>query len=52
MPKAFKRCVASGGRVRTIKRDKNHYQHVCFSGARSYAGEVKRRRKTTQKRTK
>jgi len=44
MPAAFEHCVSSGGRVRTIKHGKDEYQHVCFSGGKSYAGEVKKRK--------
>lgn len=39
MPAAFNACVKGGGRVRTISRG-NSYIHVCFSGGKSYAGEV------------
>ncbi len=40
MPKAFNKCVKSGGRVRTIKPKKNKYIHVCYKNNKSYAGEV------------
>ena len=42
MPKAFNRCVSSGGRVRTKKLSGGRYIHLCFKGGRSYAGEVKK----------
>ena len=45
MPKGFNQRVKGGGRVRTIKRKKDFYQHVCFKGGKSYAGEIKKRRK-------
>lgn len=45
MPKAFKRCVSSGGRVRTKRLGGGKYIHLCFKGGRSHAGEVKRRKK-------
>ena len=48
MPKAFKKCVKSGGKVRTIKPKANKYIHVCYKGGKSYSGEVK----TTSKRRK
>ena len=44
MPKAFTACVASGGRVRTIKpkgAKSSTYIHVCYKGGKSYSGEVK-----------
>ena len=42
MPKAFNKCVSSGGRVRTKKLSGGRYIHLCFKGGRSYAGEVKK----------
>jgi len=42
MPKAFKKCVESGGRVRTKKLSNNRYMHICFKDGKSYAGEVKK----------
>lgn len=57
MPRAFKKCVREGGRVRTLKpkgRKSKKYMPVCFKGGKSYAGEVKMAkggsRKTTKKR--
>lgn len=44
MPAAFDQCVKNGGRVRTMKRNKGSYQHVCFKGGKSYAGEVKHKK--------
>jgi len=54
MPKKFTQCelvimaminqttgVAKGGRVRTIKPNAGSYMHVCWSGGKSYSGEVK-----------
>lgn len=45
MPKAFKSCVAAGGRVRTKKLSGNRYMHLCFKGGKSAAGEVKKKKK-------
>lgn len=45
MPKAFDDCVKNGGRVRTIKHGKDKYQHICFINGKSYAGEVKTKKK-------
>jgi hypothetical protein len=42
MPKAFNRCVSSGGRVRTKKLSGGRFIHLCFKGGKSYAGEVKK----------
>lgn len=49
MPKAFDDCVKKGGRVRTKKISDTKYQHICYLGDKSYAGEVKtkKKRKTT-----
>ena len=42
MPADFDACVASGGRVRTIKLSKGRYMHVCYDkNNKSHAGEVK-----------
>jgi len=45
MPKAFNKCVSSGGRVRTKKLPGGKYIHLCFKSGKSYSGEVKRKRK-------
>jgi len=49
MPKAFERCVRSGGRVRTKKLSGGRYMHLCFKDGKSYAGEVKRKKKRRRK---
>ena len=41
MPKAFRECVKKGGKVRTVKPNKNQYMHVCYWNGKSYPGEVK-----------
>jgi len=46
MPAGFDRCVKNGGRVRTIKRGKDKYQHICYLHGSSYAGEVKTKKKS------
>lgn len=43
MPTDFDKCVANGGKVRTIKRSSGTYQHICFIGGKSFAGEVKKK---------
>ncbi len=48
MPKLFEDCVKRGGRVRTIKPDAHHYQHICYIGGKSYAGEVKENSETAE----
>ena len=45
MPKAFVQCVKAGGRVRTKKLKGNKYMRICFKGGKSYAGEVKTKKK-------
>jgi hypothetical protein len=45
MPADFERCVAKGGRVRTKKLSKNRYMRICFLDKKSYAGEVKKKKK-------
>lgn len=45
MPKAFESCVKHGGRVRTKKMSGGKYMHICFSQGKSYAGEVKTKKK-------
>jgi putative hemolysin len=45
MPLAFELCVQKGGRVRTKKLKNGKYIHICYLNGKSYAGEVKRRKK-------
>ena len=45
MPRAFKSCVRKGGRVRTKKLRGGKYIHICFLKGKSYAGEVKRKKR-------
>jgi hypothetical protein len=45
MPKAFNRCVASGGRVRTKSLSRGRYVHLCFKGHKSVAGHAKTRKR-------
>jgi hypothetical protein len=42
MPAKFTRCVAAGGRVRTIVPKRGRYIHVCFpkGGGASISGEL------------
>lgn len=46
MSAAFEKCVADGGRVRTVSGSKKHglkkneYVHYCFLKGKSYRGEV------------
>lgn len=49
MPKAFNNCVKKGGRVRTVKPNKNSFIHVCFINGKSFSGEVKKNRKKKRK---
>ena len=41
MPADFERCRKNGGRVRTKSLKGGKYQHFCYKGGKSYAGEVK-----------
>jgi len=45
MPAAFNKCVKSGGRVRTKKLSMGRYMHLCYKGSKSYAGEVKKKKR-------
>lgn len=41
-PKDFDKCVAEGGRVRTMTLKNNKYMRVCWDkNGKSHAGEVK-----------
>jgi len=52
MPAGFDRCVKNGGRVRTKELSGGRYMHICFLNGKSYAGEVKTKKKITKKKTK
>ena len=45
MPKAFLKCVADGGKVRTIKLSGNKYRHVCTINGKRYLGHIKTKKK-------
>lgn len=45
MPAKFNNCVDGGGRVRTMTMKGDKYMRVCFKGGKSYAGEVKKKKK-------
>ncbi len=46
MPADFDKCVANGGRVRTINVNSRQYMHVCYGkDGKSHAGEVRTREK-------
>ena len=45
MPKEFDSCVSRGGRVRTLSRGKKKFQRICFIKGKSFAGEIKTRKK-------
>lgn len=45
MPKAFLKCVADGGKVRTIKLSDNKYRHICTLGNKRYYGKIKTKKK-------
>ena len=41
MPHGFNQCRKNGGKVRTIKKGKDKYQHICILNGRVYPGEIK-----------
>lgn len=41
MPKAFNKCIKSGGKVRTKSLGNNKYIHICILNGKSYSGHVK-----------
>ena len=43
-PKAFKKCIKDGGRIRTKKFSKNRYIRLCFLKGKSYAGKAKKKK--------
>ena len=45
MPQKFENCRKAGGRIRTVKPNAGSYMPVCFKGGKSYAGEVKKKKK-------
>jgi len=45
MPAKFTHCVKTGGRVRTKKLKGGKYIHICYKGGKSYAGEVKKKKR-------
>ena len=50
MPADFDKCVADGGRVRTISVNKTQYMHVCYDKAgKSHAGEVKTKQRAKRR---
>lgn len=44
-PQAFEQCVKNGGRVRTKDLGGGKYMHICFKDGKSYAGEVKKKKR-------
>lgn len=45
MPARFDKCVADGGKVRTIKLSDNKYRHICTLGKKRYYGHIKTKKK-------
>lgn len=46
MPAGFDRCVkARGSRVRTMTLSKGRFRRICFSGGKSFLGEIKKKKK-------
>jgi len=44
MPAKFDACIRAGGRVRTKKLSGGRYQHICWIGGQSFAGEIKKKK--------
>jgi len=49
MPEAFEKCANRGGRIRTKTLGKGKYMHICFMGGKSFAGEVKTKKRVFKK---
>ncbi|MHA1303083.1 MAG: hypothetical protein ACTSPI_05205 [Candidatus Heimdallarchaeaceae archaeon] len=45
MPEAFEICRRNGGKIRTKKLKGNKYMHICILKGKTYAGEVKKKKK-------
>ena len=46
MPLGFDRCVkAKGSRVRTQTLSKGRFRRICFSGGKTFLGEIKKKKK-------
>jgi len=44
MPKRFEACRKAGGRIRTKKLSGGRYQHICYIGNQSFAGEIHKKK--------
>lgn len=49
MPAAFDLCYKNKGFIKTLKKGKNKYQHVCYFKGKSYKGEIKTKKKARKK---
>ena len=45
MPAGFDKCVAGGGKVRTLKLSDTKYRHICILGGKTYQGHIKTKKK-------
>ena len=45
MPVEFEACQRNGGRIKTKKLGNGKYIHICFIGGKSFAGEIKTKKK-------
>jgi hypothetical protein len=45
MPIGFDNCVKNGGRIRTKRINANLYIHICFLNGKSFAGELKNKKR-------
>lgn len=44
MPYGFDKCYKGGGKVRTKKKGKKKYQHVCYDESGEHKGYVKKKK--------
>jgi hypothetical protein len=45
MPADFDKCRAMGGKIRTKDLGENKYMPICYKDGKSFAGEVKEKKK-------
>ena len=44
MSQKFNECVKNKGKVITIKKGQNRFQHICYLNGKRYEGEVKQKK--------
>lgn len=48
MPKGFEMCRKAGGKIRTKQLSGGKYMHICFLNGKSYPGEVKTKKESSE----